>query len=174
MKISTHLSLDEVIKSATATRLGIDNTPTEEHTENLKAFAGAIFEPLRVHFGKPIHVSSGYRCPALNAAVPGSARKSQHQEGEALDLDQQGKNTGVTNREVFLWLRDNTPFDQLIWEFGTEVEPNWVHVSYTRHRPRRGEVMRASKVASGASLYTKWWGPKSGTGRLPPATLLKP
>lgn len=168
MQLSRHLDLDEVIKSASALKLGVSNAPTPEHEENLKAIAGAIFEPLRVNFGKPIYVSSGYRSEAVNAALgETAARKSQHLTGEALDLDQDGQDTGVSNREVFLWIRDNLPFDQLIWEFGDDTNPQWVHVSYTQDRPRRGEVLRASKSASGAVAYVRWWGPRSsvGTGR---------
>lgn len=167
MSLSEHLTLEEVKASVSAAKFGVDNTPTPEHEENLRALAGAIFEPLRVNLGKPLYVSSGYRSAALNAALEGAARKSQHLEGEALDLDQDGRGTGITNREVFLWIRDNLPFDQLIWEFGDDTEPQWVHVSYTRHRPRRGEVLRASKGASGKAAYVKWWGPKSSssTGR---------
>ena len=165
--LSTYLTVEEVEASASAIKLGIANTLTGAHLDNMKALAGAIFDPLRVNFGRPIHVSSGYRSPALNAAMEGAARKSQHLEGEALDLDQDGFNTGVTNRDVFLWIRDNLPFDQLIWELGDDVSPKWVHVSYTQHRARRGEVLRASKSASGATAYIRWWGPKSAyaTGR---------
>lgn len=167
MQLSKHLTLDEVKSSVSAAKLGIDNTPTEEHLDNMRALAGAIFEPLRVNFGQPIYISSGYRSEALNKAMDGAARKSQHLVGEALDLDQDGKDTGITNREVFLWIRDNLPFDQLIWELGTDLSPQWVHVSYSQHRQRRGEVLRASKAASGATAYIKWWGPKSSsaTGR---------
>lgn len=165
MSLSEHLTLEEVTASVTARKLGIENDPTEEHLANLRALAGAIFEPLRVNLGKPIYVSSGYRSEALNLATPGRAHKSQHLTGEALDLDQQGRETGVTNRDVFLWIRDNLPFDQLIWEKGTDVEPDWVHVSYTRDRKRRGEVLRAASGASGKTSYIKWWGPKSSASR---------
>lgn len=164
MNLSPHLTVAEVTASVTAGKLGIENSPTAQHLDNLRALAGAIFEPLRVNFGVPIYVSSGYRSQALNDAVPGSSRKSQHMEGEALDLDQHGRGK-LTNREVFLWIRDNLPFDQLIWEYGTETEPDWVHVSYTQHRKRRGEVLRGVRSASGAPVYPKWWGPKSSSGR---------
>lgn len=167
MQLSKHLALEEVTASASATRLGVENDPSPAHEDNLRALAGAIFEPLRVHMGVPIYVSSGYRSAKLNDAIAGAARKSQHLEGEALDLDQEGRGTGITNREVFLWIRDNLPFDQLIWEFGDDTNPQWVHVSYTQHRRRRGEVLRASRAASGAAAYIRWWGPRSSsaTGR---------
>lgn len=164
-KLSPHLDLAEVVRSDNAKRLGIANMPTEEHKANLVALAGAVFEPLRANLGKPVFVSSGYRSAALNAATPGASKTSQHSVGEALDLDQDGLNTGVTNRDVFLWVRDNLPFDQLIWEFGDDTNPDWVHVSYTQHRPRRGEVLRAARGASGQASYVKWHGPKSSTSR---------
>ena len=86
MKLSKNLSLAEVTKSTTAKRLGIDNTPDDWVTENLKKVAEHVFQPLRDHFGRPIFVSSGYRSPELNVAIGGSKR-SQHVEGRALDLD---------------------------------------------------------------------------------------
>lgn len=165
-QLSPHLSLAEVVASESARKLGLDNTPTPEHEENLRALAGAIFEPLRVNMGVPVYISSGYRSPAVNAALgAGAARKSQHLLGQALDLDQDGHNTGLTNREVFLWVRDNLPFDQLIWELGDDLNPQWVHVSYDPHGKRRGEVLRASKAASGATAYVKWWGPRTAAAR---------
>jgi hypothetical protein len=155
MSLSRHLELDEVIKSASAIKLGVSNVPTAEHEENLRALAGAIFEPLRVNLGKPVYVSSGYRSEAVNKSLgAAAARKSQHLTGEALDLDQDGRNTGLTNREVFLWIRDNLPFDQLIWEFGDKKEPRWVHVSY-RATKRRGQVLRAVKQGT-ATIYQPW------------------
>lgn len=147
-KLSPHLDLSEVTASDTAKRLGIDNTPTPEHTANLTALASAIFEPIRAHFGCPIKVSSGYRSVALNAATPGASKTSQHSSGEALDLDQDGMTTGVTNKAVFDYIRAHLPFDQLIWEYGDDASPDWVHVSYTRHRARRGQVLRARRGQS--------------------------
>ena len=128
MKLSEHLSLKEFIKSNTATRLGIDNTPTDEHLENAKILAKEIFEPIRNHFDVPIGVSSGYRSEELNDAVKGSS-SSQHCKAEALDLDADmfGK---ITNKEIFDFVRTNLKFTQLIWEFGTDSEPDWVHIGY--------------------------------------------
>jgi len=143
--LSPHLTLAEATASDTAKRLGIDNTPPPEHVANLMALANAIFEPLRLHFDAPIHVSSGYRSKALNAATPGSSTTSQHSLGQALDLDQDGKGTGVTNKMVFDYIRANLPFDQLIWEFGDDANPDWVHVSY-RKQKRRGQVLRAFRT----------------------------
>ena len=152
MKLSEHLSLAEVTKSNTAKRLGIDNTPTAEHLANLKLVAEKIFEPIRNHFGKPINVSSGYRSKALNEATPGSSATSQHCSGEALDLDQDEMNTGVTNKMVFDYIKNNLNFDQLIWEFGTDANPDWVHVSYESTGRQRKQILRAVRV-NGKTAY---------------------
>tara|TARA_R110002167_G_scaffold277831_1_gene483715 strand:+ start:1748 stop:2203 length:456 start_codon:yes stop_codon:yes gene_type:complete len=144
MKISEHLSLKEVIKSNTATRHGIDNSPTDEHLANLKEVAENVFEPLRNWHGKAIGISSGYRSEALNTAIKGSTT-SQHCKGEALDIDADMFNNGLTNAQIFNWIKDNLDFDQMIWEFGTDEEPNWVHVSYVTHRTNRKKLTRAWK-----------------------------
>ncbi len=145
-QISTHLSLKEVTNSNTAKRLGIDNSPTPEHLENLKLLAEKIFEPIRNHFDKPIKVSSGYRSKALNDVTPRSSSKSQHCTGEALDLDQDGMTTDVSNKEVFDYIKDNLEFDQLIWEYGTDSNPDWVHVSYESTGRQRNQVLRCYNV----------------------------
>lgn len=141
MKLSDNLTLKEAIKSSTAIRLGIDNEPTIEHLENLKAIAQNVFQPIRKHFGVPIAVTSGYRSEALNAAIKGSSR-SQHCKGEALDLDADVFG-GVSNREIFEYILDHIDYDQLIWEFGDNDNPDWVHVSYKKDGKNRGQVLRA-------------------------------
>lgn len=146
MQLSKNLSLLEVTKSSTAIKLGIDNMPTPAHLESLKALATNIFQPIREYFGKPIAVSSGYRSKALNDAIPGSSKTSQHSVGEALDLDQDGKSTGVTNKMVFDYIKNNLNFDQLIWEFGTDTNPDWVHVSYKANGPQRKQILKAARV----------------------------
>jgi hypothetical protein len=155
MKLSEHLTLSEVTKSDTAKRLGIDNNPTPEHLANLKLLAENIFEPIRKHFGKPIFLSSGYRSKALNSAVPGSSSTSQHCSGEALDLDQDGKQTGVTNKMVFDYIKNNLNFDQLIWEFGTDSNPDWVHVSWESTGKQRKMILKATRV-NGKPVYSPW------------------
>lgn len=155
MQLSEHLTLNEVTKSSTASRLGISNQPTSEHLANLKLVAENIFEPIRRHFGKPILVSSGYRSKALNDATPGSSATSQHCSGEALDLDQDGAGTGVTNKMVFEYIKNNLNFDQLIWEFGTDVNPDWVHVSYESTGRQRKQILKAVRV-NGKTTYKPW------------------
>jgi hypothetical protein len=144
MKLSNNLSVKEVTKSNTAKRCGISNEPTIEHLENLKAIALNIFQPARNYFKKPIFVSSGYRSEALNEKIGGS-KKSQHSKGQALDLDAHIFG-GLTNQQLFKFISDHTDFDQLIWEFGTDEEPDWVHVSYASDRINRGEKLKAYKA----------------------------
>jgi hypothetical protein len=144
MKISEHLDLSELIRSESAKRNGISNMPTEAHIANLKLLAEKIFEPIRNNFRCPIHVSSGYRSKELNAKVGGSTT-SQHSSGEAIDLDMDGTPNGVTNKMIFDYIYKNLDFDQLIWEFGTNENPDWVHVSYESTGKQRKQVLKAYK-----------------------------
>jgi hypothetical protein len=139
MKISQHLNLSELTRSDSAKRHGIDNTPTAEHLENFKLLAEKVFEPIRAHFGVPIHISSGYRSEALNKFIKGSA-SSQHCKGEAIDIDMDGSSSGVTNKMVFDFIVANLDWDQIIWEFGTDFNPDWVHVSYTKGKNRKQKL----------------------------------
>ncbi len=144
MKISEHLDLSELIRSESAKRNGISNMPTEAHIANLKLLAEKIFEPIRNNFRCPIHVSSGYRSKELNAKI-GGATTSQHSSGEAIDLDMDGTPNGVTNKMIFDYIYKNLDFDQLIWEFGTKENPDWVHVSYESTGKQRKQVLKAYK-----------------------------
>jgi hypothetical protein len=139
MKISTHLNLAELTRSETAKRHGIDNTPTAEHLENFKILAERVFEPIRAHFGVPIFISSGYRSKALNDFIKGSP-SSQHCKGQAIDIDMDGSNGEVTNRMVFDFIKNKLDFDQLIWEFGTDFNPDWVHVSFMKSGNRKQKL----------------------------------
>jgi hypothetical protein len=150
MQLSEHLALAEVTKSDTAKRKGISNMPTEAHLANFKLLAENIFEPIRVHFGVPIHLSSGYRSAELNKAV-GGALSSQHCSGEAIDIDMDGRPGGVTNKMVFDFIKDNLNFDQLIWEFGTDAAPDWVHVSYESTGKQRKQILKAVRKGSATS-----------------------
>ena len=154
MKLSEHLSLAEVIRSETAKRQGISNMPTEEHIANFKKLAENVFEKVRNHFRCPIHISSGYRSKELNACTPGASATSDHCKGMAVDLDQQGHSHGITNKQVFDYIKDNLKFKQLIWEGGTEQEADWIHVSYDENN-LKNEVLRAVKV-NGKMTYSKY------------------
>ena len=142
MKLSEHLDLSEVIRSESAKRRGISNMPTEEHIKNLKLIAENVFEPIRANFRQPIRISSGYRSQSLNAAI-GGATRSQHSTGEALDLDMDG--SAISNKEIFNFIKEKLSFDQLIWEFGTDENPDWVHVSYNANGNQRKQVLKAIK-----------------------------
>jgi zinc D-Ala-D-Ala carboxypeptidase len=152
MQLSKNLALAEVIRSETAKRRGISNMPTPEHIENFKKLAEKVFQPIREHFGVPIHISSGYRSSALNKAVGGSS-SSQHCSGEAIDIDMDG--TSITNKQVFDFIRENLEFDQMIWEFGTDANPDWVHVSYESTGKQRKQILKAIKKG-GATSYVPY------------------
>ena len=127
MQLSKNLSLAEMIISSEAKRKGIKNMPSESIVSNMKKLAINVFQPIREHFNSPIHISSGFRSIELNKSIGGSS-SSQHCSGEAMDIDMDG--TTISNAKVFKWIKDNLSFDQLIWEFGTDANPDWVHVSY--------------------------------------------
>jgi hypothetical protein len=150
MNLSKNLSLAEMISSESAKRNGIKNEPTAEHLENMKKLAVNVFQPIRDHFNVPIHISSGYRSLALNKAIKGSL-SSQHLLGQAIDIDMDG--TDVTNAKIFNYIKDNLVFDQLIWEFGTDKNPDWVHVSYESKGKQRKQVLKAIKK-NGKTAYT--------------------
>jgi zinc D-Ala-D-Ala carboxypeptidase len=142
MKLSPNFTLEEMLESQTARRKGISEqfTPSPEVINSLRALCKNILQPLRDAIGGPIKVSSGYRTPRLNRAI-GGAKNSQHMVGEAADI--QGLN-GLTNKQLFNKIKQlNLPFDQLIWEFGNDQNPAWVHVSFG---PRnRRQVIRVTK-----------------------------
>jgi len=154
MKLSKNLSLSEVIKSNTAERKGIDNSPNETHLNNLKYLAEQVFQPIRDYFEVPIYISSGYRSLSLNEAIGGSPR-SFHSHGMALDLDQDGRNKGVSNTEVFYFIKENLPFSELIWEFGDEDKPDWVHVAIAKGRENEKKIKIAEKI-NGKTKYKVW------------------
>ena len=148
MQLSKNLALAEVMRSETAKRKGISNMPTPEHIENFKKLAENVFQPIREHFGVPIHISSGYRSKALNTAVGGSL-SSQHCSGEAIDIDMDG--TSITNKQIFDFIKENLNFDQMIWEFGTDTNPDWVHVSYESTGKQRKQILKAVRSAKGTA-----------------------
>ena len=148
--LSENFALRDFIKSETATRKKIDNTPAPAHLEALKAVAKNILEPVQAHFKKPVRINSAYRGPALNKAVGGSA-KSQHCNGEAVDFEIDG----LPNPDLAMWISKNLEFDQLILEFYDPKEgPNsgWVHCSYVAKGANRRQVLTAVTVG-GKTVY---------------------
>lgn len=142
-KISKHISGREAIESYTAKRRGIENIPSEYQLTNMVAIAENVFEPLRKWVGGPIKINSFFRSPELNKAIGGSS-KSQHCEGRAIDIDDVYGHK--SNAEMFNYIKNNLDFDQLIWEFGTDDNPDWVHVSYVSVDGNRRRCLKAEKV----------------------------
>tara|TARA_B100000519_G_C13988387_1_gene318028 strand:- start:103 stop:564 length:462 start_codon:yes stop_codon:yes gene_type:complete len=140
LKISKHISYKEAVHSATAKRRGIDNTPNQEQLDNMYKVADFIFEPLRMYVGGAIKITSFFRSQDLNKAIGGST-KSQHCKGQAIDIDDVFGYK--TNYEMFEYIRENLDFDQLIYEFGTNDNPDWIHVSYVSKKENRNRVLRA-------------------------------
>jgi hypothetical protein len=145
MRLSQNFTLREYTKSQTASRKGIDNTPSEQHLEAARALFENVAQPVRDHFGTTI-ITSGYRSPALNAAIGGSAT-SQHSKGEAVDLEV----PGVSTAEVAEWISENLVYDQLILEFYTPGDTNsgWVHVSFKADGSNRHENLTATRDSNG-------------------------
>ena len=149
MNLSENFTLQELIYSDTAVRMGIDNKPNDETVENLKILCENILEPIRSHFKAPVVVSSGYRSEAVCLAV-GSSSKSQHTKGQAADFEI----FGVHNRELSDWIVNNLDYDQCILEFWNPNDPNsgWVHCSYNDAGNRK-QYLRASKE-NGKIVYS--------------------
>ena len=140
--ISKHISYKEGVYSRTALRHGIKNNPNAEQMENMVAIAEEVFEPLRMWVGGPIKINSFFRSPELNKAIGGSG-KSQHCHGQAIDIDDTfGR---MSNAEMYEFIKENLDFDQIIWEFGDDDNPDWVHVSYVSAEENRKRCLKAYK-----------------------------
>ena len=148
MNLSANFTLKELTRSDTADRLDIDNTPNEEQIESLRLLCENILQPVRDHFGKPVKITSGFRCAALNQAAGGSSN-SDHCRGQACDFEIDG----VPNPELAAWIESNLKYTQLILEFYTQGQPNsgWVHASFNPDN-LKGQSLTATKVA-GKTTY---------------------
>jgi len=144
-KISRHITYAEAIHSNTAKRKGIDNTPNPTQVDAMKLLAEKVFEPLREWSNGPIKVNSFFRSVTLNEAI-GGVSSSQHCKGQAIDIDD--VYGCKSNAEMYNWIKDNLDFDQMIWEFGTDMNPNWVHVSYVSEEANRNKCLKAYKEHS--------------------------
>ena len=145
--ISEHISFKEAVYSQTASKLKIKNVPTESHIKTMQVTAEKVFQPLREWAEHPIRINSFYRSADLCEAIK-SSRTSQHTKGQAIDLSTMGEKT---NAELFNYIKDNLDFDQLIWEFGSDDEPKWIHVSYVNKKANRNRILRAKY--KGSSVY---------------------
>ena len=149
-RLSKHVSYHEGVYSRTAERLGLKNDPSDAHLNNMRLISEKVFEPLRIHVGGPIKINSFYRGPELNKAIGGSA-KSQHCHGQAIDIDDTfGK---MSNADMYKYVKENLDFDQMIWEFGTDENPNWVHVSYVSPEENRNRCLKAYKDKNNKTKY---------------------
>ena len=150
MQLSQNFSLEELTKSQTATRKGIDNTPSPTHQANLQSLCTHVLQPIRDHFSRVVTISSGYRSPELCTAI-GSKITSQHAKGEAADFEI----FGVSNKELADYIHYNVNYDQLILEYWNESDPNsgWVHCSYSEGNNRR-QYLKAYKE-NGSTKYEK-------------------
>jgi hypothetical protein len=146
MKLSNSFNLIEFTSSETASRRGIDNTPSIAVIENLRLLCENVLQPLRDKYGKSINITSGYRSPKLNKAIGGSTT-SQHCFGQAADI-QVDKKDYLKVWEILKTL----PFDQIIFEFGTELAPDWIHVSFVEGK-NRGQKLKAVKNVLGQTKY---------------------
>lgn len=149
MQLSKNLTLAEMTRSESAKRAGISNAPTKQHIENMRLLATNVFQPVRDHFKRPIHISSGYRSAELNASIKGASKTSQHSLGQALDIDMDG--TEITNKQVFDYIKDNLNFDQLI----NEYDYSWVHVSFNSNGKQRKQILKAIKK-NGKTTYSNY------------------
>ena len=140
--ISKHISYKEGVYSTTALRRNIENKPNKEQLANMKLIGEKVFEPLRKYVGGPIKINSFFRSPKLNKAIGGSS-KSQQCKGQAIDIDDTFGH--VSNAEMYHWIKENLDFDQMIWEFGDDDNPNWVHVSYVSPEKNRNRCLKAYK-----------------------------
>jgi hypothetical protein len=144
MNLSKHVTLAEFQNSPTATTHGIKNEMSLSQIESAKLLCENVFEPLRIHLNIPIQITSGYRSAQLNKMIKGSL-SSQHTKGEAMDLQIGAKG--------FNFIKDKLEFDQLIWEFGNDENPSWVHVSYSSKN--RKQVLKATKK-NGKTIYSNY------------------
>ncbi len=144
MNLSAHVTLAEFENSPTATTHGINNKMSESQIASAKLLCENVFEPLRIHLNTPIKISSGFRCVQLNKMIGGS-KTSQHTKGEAMDIKIGAKG--------FHFIKDKLDFDQMIWEFGNDENPQWVHVSYSSRN--RKQVLKAYKQ-NGKTKYSSY------------------
>ena len=149
MQLSQNFSLEELTKSQTVTRKGIDNTPSPTHQANLQSLCTHVLQPIRDHFSRVVTISSGYRSPELCTAI-GSKITSQHAKGEAADFEI----FGVSNKELADYIHYNVNYDQLILEYWNESDPNsgWVHCSYSEGNNRR-QYLKAYKDENNKTKY---------------------
>ena len=148
--ISEHVTYKEGVYSNTAMRLGLKNEPTEVHLSNMELLSEKVFEPLRLHVNGPVKINSFYRGPDLNKAIGGSS-KSQHCKGQAMDIDD--TYGYMSNADMYKYIKNNLSFDQMIWEFGDDKNPDWIHISYVNEEANRNRCLIAYKDDNNKTKY---------------------
>ena len=154
MKLTTNFSLAEMTASQVAARKGLNNNPTAGQIENLKKLCESILQPIRNHYDAPVIISSGFRSPELCVLI-GSSIDSQHAKGQAADLQV----SGIDNKALATWIKNNLDFDQLILEFYKEAEgphSGWVHVSYAGKENRKQSLTATRAENTGKTVYSPW------------------
>ena len=153
MRLSKSFTLNEMVKSQTAEREGINNNPSESQIEALQRLCENILQPVRDHFGMPVTVSSGFRSAQLCQRI-GSSINSQHASGQAADFEI----FGISNQELAHWIDKNLDYDQMILEFWNPEDKNsgWVHCSYKNPEENRKEFLRAYRDENGKTKYEKY------------------
>ena len=144
MNLSKHVTLKEFQASGLATLRNLNNEMNESQIASAKLLCENVFEPLRSYLNIPIQISSGFRSLQVNKMI-GGAKTSQHTKGEAMDIKIGAKG--------FHFIKDKLEFDQLIWEFGNDENPQWVHVSYSSRN--RKQVLKATKK-NGKTIYSNY------------------
>jgi len=140
MKLTENFTLQEMIHSNTAIAKRIVNIPNEQQINFIRELCIEVLQPVREHFSVPINISSGFRSPKLNVAIGGSS-SSQHcaLRGAAADIQME-----ELNADIFNYIKNKLTFDQLIWEFGNDENPDWVDVSFHKGKNRK-QILKAIK-----------------------------
>ena len=158
MQLTGHLTYYEACHSYTAKRFGLCNCDyfKGKYIDNAKRVGIEIFEPIRNHFGVPIKVNSLFRSQKLNMLIGGSST-SKHLQALAIDIDDTySKHLGITNADFFYWAKHNLLFDQLIWEFGNDKNPSWVHIGIRKNRDKYRKQILKSFYRNGIVHYEKY------------------
>lgn len=134
-----YFTITELCKSDVAESKHLQNLPTAKQEQALVSLINNTLDPARESLGFPVQVTSGFRSVPVNRAV-GGASNSQHTKGQAADL------VCRNNAALFEVIRKQKHFDQLIWEYGSPMQPAWVHVSFVSEEKNRGQVLRAVKI----------------------------
>lgn len=152
--ISKYISYAEATKSETAKKLGLSNTPNETQLANMRLVGQCIFDSVREFINGPLFIWSFFRSREVNNKTKGASKTSEHMQGKAIDMDAQIYG-GATNKEIFNYIKDNLEFNQLIWEFGNDEEPDWVHISYS-YPYNKKEVIKSIRVMENGKSKVKY------------------